>query len=76
MTQVTILNGGQLYNNVLCSFKLFLIYPECLLEKLHDSTSVVSNLARRQKDFPCNTNTTGVALVNNAQKLMRLSLLD
>ena len=46
---------------------------ECLLHKLHDSTSVSSNPARRQKDFRSNSNTTGGALVKNVQKLIRLS---
>ena len=49
---------------------------ERLLHKLQDSTSVGSNLAWHQKDFRSNSNTTGGALVNNVQKLMRLSLLD
>ena len=38
---------------------------EPLLHKFHDSTSVGSNPARRQKDFRSNSNTTGGALVNN-----------
>ena len=40
---------------------------EGLLHKLHDSTSVGLNLARCQKDFRSNSNTTGGALVNNVQ---------
>ena len=40
------------------------------------SKSVGSNPARRQKDFCSNSNTTGGALINNVQKLTRLSLLD
>ena len=42
---------------------------ERLLHKLHDSTLVGSNPARRQKDIRSNSNTTGGALVNNVQKL-------
>ena len=49
---------------------------EHLLYKLHDSTLVGSNPARRQKDFGSNSNTTGGPLINNVQKLMRLSSLD
>ena len=49
---------------------------ERLLHKLHDSTSVGSNPARPQNDFRSNSNTTGGALINNVQKLMRLSSLD
>ena len=40
------------------------------------SISVGSNPAWGQKDFSNNSNTTGGALVNNVQKLMRLSSLD
>ena len=40
------------------------------------SLSLGSNPSWRQKDFRSNSNTTGGALVNNVQKLMRLSLLD
>ena len=46
---------------------------ERLLHKLHDSISVGSNPARRQKDFRSNLNATGGALVHNVQKLTRLS---
>ena len=46
---------------------------EHLLHKLHDSTLVGSNPAQRQKDFGSNSNTTGGPLINNVQKLMRLS---
>ena len=49
---------------------------EGLLHKLHDSTLLGSNPARRQKDFRSNSNTTGGALNNNVQKLTRLSSLD
>ena len=42
---------------------------ECLLHNLHDSTSVGSNPARRQKDFRNNSNTMGDTLINNVQKL-------
>ena len=40
------------------------------------SISVGSNPAQRQKDFRSNSNTTGGALINNVQKLTRLSSLD
>ena len=49
---------------------------ERLLHKLHDSTSVGLNPAWRQKDSRGNSNTMVGALVNNVQKLMRLSSLD
>ena len=45
-----------------------------MLRKLHGSTSVGSNPARRQNDFSNNSNITGGALVNNVKKLMRSSL--
>ena len=47
-----------------------------LLHKLHDSSSVGSNPAQRQNNFRINSNTMRGALVNNVQKLRRLSLLD
>ena len=51
---------------------------ERLLHKLHDSTLVGSNPAWAEKDFRSNLNTMGGAraLINNVQKLMRLSSLD
>ena len=42
---------------------------------MHDSTLVGSHQAWRQRDFCNNSNTTGGNLVNNVQKLMRLSSL-
>ena len=62
-------------------FMLFLsssvgLEEERLLHELHDSISVGSNPAQRQKDFHINSDTTGGTLVSNVQKLTRLSLLD
>ena len=45
---------------------------ERLLHKAHDSTSVGSNLAQRQKDFHSNSDSTGGALLSKYIYLMIL----